>query len=123
MGGEWRTEKLKACLDQIIDNRGKTPPHVEDYTPYELLEVNAIRGYSKFPDYSAVKKFVSKETFDSWFRNGHPAVGDVLISTVGSIGEVVVSEGRGCIAQNVVALRPKRDQVDGNFLYYHLKTR
>lgn len=118
MGGESRWLKIGDVLEKVIDNRGKTPPNQESETPYELIEVNALRSDSKRPVYDEIRKFVSKETFESWFRSGHPKKGDVLFSTVGSIAEVAVSEGRGCIAQNVIALRPKHDLLDGDFLYY-----
>jgi type I restriction enzyme S subunit len=46
-----------------------------------------------------------------------------LISTVGAIGRVAfVQDERGCIAQNVVALRPKPGVLDGGFLYYYLSS-
>ena len=47
--------------------------------------------------------------------------GDTLISTVGAIGRVAYfHEERGCIAQNVNALRPKGDVLAPEFLYYYL---
>jgi type I restriction enzyme, S subunit len=113
--------KLKDCIERIVDNRGKTPPNSEEKTPYGMIEVNAIKGYSKAPVYSAIKKFVTKDVFENWFRSGHPIKDDVLISTVGSIGEVAISEGVGCIAQNVIGLRPDKKIIDGNYLYYLLK--
>lgn len=121
MGDDLDLLKIGDVLDQVIDNRGKTPPNQEMDTPYGLIEVNALRGDSKRPIYSEIRKFVLKETYDTWFRKGHPQKGDVLFSTVGSIAEVALSEGVGCIAQNVIALRPKGGVLDGDFLYYALK--
>ena len=114
-----QSTKLEHCLERVIDNRGKTPPLSE--SGIELLEVNAIINGCKSPVFENARKFVSQETYATWFRSGHPRRGDILISTVGAIGRVAfVKEERGCIAQNVVALRAKASILDGEFLYYYL---
>jgi type I restriction enzyme S subunit len=113
--------KIDECLDRIVDNRGKTPPLSD--TGIELLEVNAIVDGRKTPAFENVRKFVSEETYAKWFRSGHPRRGDTLISTVGAIGRVAfVQDERGCIAQNIVSLRPKADVLYGEFLYYLLSS-
>lgn len=111
--------KLEQCLERVVDNRGKTPPLSE--SGIELLEVNAITDGRKSPAFENVRKYVSDETYATWFRSGHPQRGDTLISTVGAIGRVAfVQDERGCIAQNVVGLRPKQSILHGEFLYYYL---
>ena len=116
-----QTFKLEQCLECIVDNRGKTPPI--SASGIELLEVNAITGNCKSPAFENVRKYVSEETYATWFRSGHPRQGDTLISTVGAIGRVAyVQEVRGCIAQNIVALRPKTSVLDSEFLYYYLSS-
>ncbi|WP_439240196.1 restriction endonuclease subunit S [Lonepinella sp. BR2474] len=116
---DWKEYKLKDCIDVVIDNRGKTPPLSD--TGYQLVETNAINGDNKYPDFSKVTKFVNEETYNSWFRKGHPKKGDVLISTVGAnIGRVAYSKGsRFCIAQNLIALRTN-SLLDSEYLYYFL---
>ncbi|HAD05370.1 MAG TPA: hypothetical protein DCF93_12380 [Desulfuromonas sp.] len=117
---EWREVPLRDLVDVVVDNRGKTPPIVEN--GYELLEVNAISQDKRTPDYSRVKKFVSGETYRSWFRKGHPLPGDILVPTVGTIGNVaLVRESRGAIAQNLVSLRFK-GEVDSSYIYYFLSS-
>lgn len=120
MGSEGTIGRLGDYLERVIDNRGKTPPNDTKRTSFELLEVNCLTGSGRRPNYEVVRKFVTKEAYDSWFRNGHPKTNDVIISTVGSIGEVCISEGRGSIAQNLIALSPKPDALTGEFLYYYL---
>lgn len=111
--------KLEQCLDRVVDNRGKTPPLSE--SGIELLEVNSITDGSKSPVYENVRKYISQETYATWFRSGHPQKGDTLISTVGAIGRVAfVGQERGCIAQNVVALRPRPGVLNSEYLYYYL---
>ncbi len=111
--------RLEQCLERIVDNRGRTPPLSD--AGVEMIEINALEDGRKSPNYGRVRKFVSQETYATWFRSGHPKRGDTLISTVGAIGRVAYfNEERGCIAQNVIALRPKRDILDPEFLYYYL---
>ena len=115
----WETHRLGDIIEKIIDNRGKSAPISEDkYQP--IIEINSLGG--RTPDYTVVRKWVSEEIYNTWFRSGHPIVGDILIPTVGTIGIVsMMDENRGCIAQNVVALRVKSN-VCGLFIYYYLKS-
>ncbi|MGZ8982340.1 MAG: restriction endonuclease subunit S [Methylotenera sp.] len=121
MISDWQTLPLGKCLDKVVDNRGKTPPLSDVDTPFGLVEINAIVGKNKHPDFSVVRKYVSKETYLTWFRAGHPSDGDVLFSTVGSIAEIaIVAGGSGCIAQNLVGLRADAKILDPDYLYYFL---
>jgi type I restriction enzyme S subunit len=111
---------LGRLVDFLVDNRGKTPPISE--AGYELLEVNSISQERRTPDYSKVGKFVSEETFRNWFRKGHPQPGDILVPTVGTIGNVAfVQEARGAIAQNLIALRLKKG-IDSKYVYYFMSS-
>ena len=111
---------IKDLVSDVIDNRGKSPEYHHEITEYPIIEVNSIRGDRAFPIEDKFKKFVSKEVYENWFRNGHPQKNDVLISTVGSgnIGEVALFNERGCIAQNLIALRFKKELCNQEFIYY-----
>ena len=111
-------QSLNEIIEKVIDNRGKTPPLTELPTEYPLIEVNAVRGSSPIPNRSVFSKWVSKDTYDSWFRSGHPKPGDVLTSTVGSIGEFALYDGEGAIAQNIVGLRFDSAKCHPKFAYY-----
>ena len=119
MNINWKTYKLGELIDRIIDNRGKSAPISEDrYQP--IIEINSLGG--KSPNYELIRKWVSKDTYDNWFRSGHPIVGDILIPTVGTIGIAsIMNENRGCIAQNIIALRTN-NKANNLFLYYYLKS-
>lgn len=102
-------------LASIIDNRGKTPPLV-GHSNYPIIDVRTLTGDTRIIRYNNAQKYVSKTTYNNWFRNGHPRRYDTLISTVGSVGLVkLFLENKGVIAQNVVALRSKDNL--GLFLY------
>ncbi len=93
----------------VIDNRGKTPSLVE-YSKYPIIDVKVLSGTERVINYNNCLKYISKETYDTFFRSGHPKLYDTLLSTVGSLAELkIYLENIGTIAQNVVALRPKND--------------
>lgn len=116
----WKETTLGEITEKVIDNRGKTPPIVG--SGYEILEVNAISEEKREPDYSRVTKFVDEKTHKTWFRNDHIKENDILIPTVGTIGNVSFSkQNRGSIAQNLIALRIK-EGYSPLFIYYKLKS-
>lgn len=111
--------KLKEVLDFVVDNRGKTPSVIE--SGYPLLEINSVSPTRKYPRYTEVSKFLDENTFNTFFRTGHPAVGDILIPTVGTLGAVAYVDKEDCsIAQNLIAIRANDNLCDKNFLYYLL---
>lgn len=106
-------------LVESVDNRGKTPPLSPDITNYPIIDVRALSGSSRIIDYNNCSKFVDEETYNNWFRSGHPQPYDILISTVGSLAEMKIFLGAvGCIAQNVVGFRCK--QVSPLYIYQYL---
>ena len=115
----WKTYRLGDVIDKVIDNRGKSAPTSDEkYSP--IIEINSIGDRN--PNYDVVRKWVSKGTYDTWFRSGHPMIGDILIPTVGTIGIVsIMRENKGCIAQNIVALRTN-EKAHNLYLYYFLKS-
>ena len=115
----WKTYRLGDVIDKVIDNRGKSAPTSDKkYSP--IIEINSIGDRN--PNYDVVRKWVSKDTYDTWFRSGHPIIGDILIPTVGTIGIVsMMRENKGCIAQNIVALRTN-EKAHNLYLYYFLRS-
>ena len=106
-------------LIESVDNRGKTPPLSGEPTDYPIIDVRALSGNSRIIDYTNCTKYVSKETYNNWFRSGHPKEYDILISTVGSLAEMKIFLGTiGCIAQNVVGFRTKG--ISPLYLYQYL---
>ena len=64
-----------------------------------------------------------RSTFNTWFRTGNIKRDDILIPTVGTIGGCCISkEDRGCIAQNLIALRINKEIADADFLYYYFSS-
>jgi type I restriction enzyme S subunit len=116
----WRMGMLNEIINFIVDNRGKTPiTLIEKENNYPLIEVNSLINSRVVTQQHLAKKYVDEETYNNWFRKGHPQKGDVLFSTVGSIGEIaLVFDEKFCIAQNIIALR---SIFSGSFLFFTLK--
>lgn len=116
---EWKEYKFGEVIEKVIDNRGKSAPKSEEkFQP--IIEINSLG--EREPNYGMVRKWVSEETYNTWFRSGHPIVGDILVPTVGTIGIVsLMCENKGCIAQNIIALRVNRKAYN-LYIYYYLKS-
>lgn len=116
---DWEQRKLGDIVDKAVDNRGKTPPISENGT-HPLIEVACLGNGS--PDYSKVEKYLDDVTFETALRD-YIKKGDILFSTVGSIGLVSLMDSaeNAAIAQNIVAFRAK-DDFDSGFLYAMFST-
>ena len=111
---DWEQRKLSDFAIKAVDNRGKTPPLSEEGT-HPLIEVAALgNGH---PDYSKVEKYLDDYSFRHNLRD-YIKEGDILFSTVGSIGLVSLmdSHENAAIAQNIVAFRAKQGYLP-KFLY------
>lgn len=113
---DWDVKQLKDLVLKVIDNRGKTPPYSSN-PDVELIETASISFVTKYPNYSKITKFVSKKTYDNWFR-AHPVKDDLLVSTVGeySGSSAIMEDNRGTIAQNLIAIRLK--DIDPTYAFY-----
>jgi type I restriction enzyme S subunit len=111
----WKFHKLDDLLTFIVDNRGKTPPIQSSGIP--MAEVNAIGD--KNIKYSEITKFVSEETYKTWFRK-HLEKNDILFSTVGRTASCSIYTGstKTVIAQNLIGLRFGKDNPE--FMFYLL---
>jgi type I restriction enzyme S subunit len=115
----WRVVAL-GDLIKIIDNRGKTPPLTNITFDFPIIDVRALSGELRIINYDRCKKFVDENIYNNWFRSGHPKIYDILMSTVGSLAELkLFYNQKGCIAQNVVALRSI--EISPLYLYQYLK--
>ena len=107
-------------LIESIDNRGKTPPLSDKPTSYPIIDVKALSSNMRIVDYNKCSKYVDEETYNTWFRSGHPKQYDILFSTVGRLAEMKLFLGNvGCIAQNVVGFRSRG--ISSLYLYQYLK--
>ena len=113
---DWKVKSLADITVKIIDNRGNTPP-LSRNSDVELIETASISFVIREPDYSKVSKYVSYETYNTWFRD-HPDPDDILVSTVGeySGSTALFVQDRGTIAQNLIAVRIQNEFP--NYIFY-----
>lgn len=111
----WKFHELNDLVTFVVDNRGKTPPTEKEGIP--MVEVNAVG--EKNIKYSEVTKYVSEETYKTWFRK-HLEKNDVLFSTVGRTASCSLYAGdvKTVIAQNLIGLRFGND--NSLFMFYLL---
>ena len=125
MPAGWRVGIFADLIETIIDNRGKTPPSAE--SGIFLIEGNQIFCDNPFPQYAEAgkQKFVSNETYNNWFRSGHPEHLDILCATVGTLPKwcFCPKEEKVCIAQNIIALRANKTVCTAYWLRLFMNTR
>lgn len=65
------------------------------------------------------EKHISEETYAELIKRTPIAIGDILLSTVGSYGHpaVVETEERFCFQRHIAYLKPKKDIVNSRYLY------
>lgn len=109
------------ALDFVVDNRGKTVPTTEKGFP--LIATNCISNDNLYPSFLNVR-YISTDTYNNWFRS-HPLPDDIIITNKGSQNGAVCfvpNPVTFCIAQDMVALRAKRDLIYPKFLFAALRS-
>lgn len=112
---------LSKTTEFIVDNRGKTVPTVIDGIP--LIATNCINNVNLYPIYQNLR-YISNETYENWFR-AHPMPGDIILTLKGSQNGAVClvpSPVDFVIAQDMVALRAKKDVIVPSFLFAALRS-
>jgi type I restriction enzyme S subunit len=116
----WEGKSLNYLLAHTVDNRGRTPPVIEEGIP--MCEVSQVAG-DGFYTSSNYSKFISEESYGQFVRSDVKE-NDILFVTVGA------TFGKTClvppfpdffIAQNLVGFRCKHD-VDAKFLMFLLSS-
>lgn len=82
MSSKWTSAPLEACLDALIDYRGKTPEKTSFGIP--LITAKIIKG-------GRIEKpteFIALDNYDSWMRRGIPLEGDVVLTVEAPLGKV-----------------------------------
>lgn len=100
-------------LCDYVDYRGKTPKKVDHVTAK-----NVRMG---FIDYEKSKEYISKDDYLEVMRRGLPKIGDLLITTEAPCGNVALVDREDiALAQRIIKYRPKRENVNRNFLKHYL---
>ena len=122
MPTNWQEYTIDDLIENIIDNRGKTPPPAT--SGYKLIETYQVSVDKIFPMYDDTQqKYVSEATYKTWFRSGHPQQDDILFTTVGEKVPqfCLVDKTLICIAQNLIALRVNKKIVNPLYLLNYFR--
>ena len=103
-------------VSEVIDSLHKTPSYVEVGIP--MLRVTDIKSGSVSTDNC---KLVDNETYTEFSKRYVPSDGDIVITRVGSYGNVAyVGDQNFCLGQNTAAIVPK--SISPRYLYYVLSS-
>jgi type I restriction enzyme, S subunit len=112
---------LADAVEFIVDNRGKTVPVQKSGFP--LIATNCVSNKNLYPEFNNVR-YVSNEIYENWFR-AHPLTDDILLTNKGSKNGaicLVPDPVSFCIAQDMVALRAKKNVVYPRYLFAVLRS-
>lgn len=112
----WEDVKLREVTTKIVDGDHNPPKGEEDPTPYIMLSSQNINDDT----YVAMNKvrYLSKENFDMCNKRTHLTKGDVLLTSVGTIGRSCVhnSDEVYCFQRSVTIITPT---INSYFLKYY----
>ena len=121
MVSKWKEISLADAVEFIVDNRGKSVPVQDEGFP--LIATNCISNDNLYPEFINVR-YISDETHKNWFRS-HPLPGDIILTNKGSKNGaicLVPDPVSFCIAQDMVALRAKKELVYPKYLFAALRS-
>lgn len=97
----------------ITDGTHQPPKFVSEGIPF-LFVSNIVTNEIRYD----AQKFISEETYAELIKRTPIAIGDILLSTVGSYGHpaVVKTEKPFCFQRHIAYLKPNADIVDSEFL-------
>ena len=113
MANSWSTKRIDE-IAQVVDSRHKTPQYSDD--GYPMVRVVDVKGgVLQLKD----TKRVNEEVYADFSKGRDPEIGDLIISRVGSYGNVayVNSCEKFCLGQNTALIIPEDKS---RYLYYAL---
>lgn len=107
-------KKLSEVSD-VIDSLHATPQYVEN--GYPMIRVADVKG--GIVDTTGALR-VDVETYNKFISKYKPQKGDIIISRVGSFGNLcIVGDEDMCLGQNTSIIHPK---INDKYLYYYLSS-
>lgn len=115
----WTKKNLVACLEKIIDYRGKTPKKSVN----GIVTLSAKSVKMGRIDYNQAY-YISEETYKSFMVRGFPRKGDILMTTEAPLGCIAkLDRDNVSVAQRLLTLRGKAGVLDNDYLMYYLTSR
>lgn len=120
VGTEWQVQKLKDITSKITDG-SHNPPKGLDFSNYLMFSSKNINNDSITFD---SPRFLSKENYELENKRTQVALGDVLLTIVGTIGRCAVVEDaelKITLQRSVSVIKPK-PIINSRFLMYFLQS-
>lgn len=116
----WKNVTLSEICKSISDGDHQAPPKSEVGIPFVTIS-NITNNKFDFSD----TMFVPTEYYDGLDAKRKPQVGDILYSVVGSFGipVLITDEQRFVFQRHIAILRPDKEKVVPEFLYYTMLSR
>jgi type I restriction enzyme, S subunit len=116
----WALVKLAEIVERLTDGTHQPPKFERDGVPF--IVIGNIKNQAI--DWTAVTKWVSRETYETEAKRLRPRKGDILYTAVGSYGIAVhVADDRDFMFQRHIAfLRPRQEIVDPIYLCHALNS-
>jgi len=116
---EWKIQKLKHVCIKIVDGVHKTPEYENSGIPFISVN-NFTRGKLDF----SKTKFISKNSHIQLIKRCNPEKGDLILSKVGTLGQVDVIENEFefSIFVQLALLKLNKEKLIPIFLKYFLKS-
>lgn len=115
--GEWGSEELSRCLENVIDYRGKAPPKSETGVP--LITAKNVRfGWLDM----SCDEYIEAGEYENWMSKGIPKAGDILFTTEAPLGNVALfpSTGKFALGQRIITLQTRTKKCLPEFLFQSL---
>ena len=113
--------RLKACLEKIIDNRGKNPIYFKK-EKYPVIDNVCIKN-NYYINEKEVNRYINEDTYINFLR-GYVEKDMPIMTLVGSgIGKVALIKNKNvAIVQNTIGFKTN-DRLNSKYLYYWFLTK
>ena len=119
----WAVNKLNEICHNITDGVHNTVKDDIDGSYYLLSAKNIKRGLLEI---SKNDRKINKETFEKLRRRTKLEKGDILLTSVGTIGELLLLKSAPAnyeFQRSVAIIKPNKDIVNSSYIYESLKAR
>lgn len=125
MAGEWRTERLEALVDDILDRRGVTPQKLGSQFVQEghrVISAKVVKS-GRIDLSTDEPRFVDTATYLKWMKTPLRA-DDVILTSEAPLGETayIREDVDWCLGQRLFAIRTNKSLLYGRFLFYALQS-
>lgn len=119
---KFKETTLGKVIDTVIDHRGLTPKKLGgEWTTAGIPAISAMNVKNGEIVKLETIRYVNETLFKRWMPEGIEN-GDVLLTSEAPLGEayLVKPEDKYCLSQRLFALRPRKAELIGAYLYYFL---